>query len=251
MSMSGKFQFGTVTCSTHTIAQLLDELKRLLTDKSLTPRSILYINAHVYNLAVEDPRLAARLSAARIIAADGMAIVWAAPLFGIHLHERCNMTEAFRAFLEDTTMPVNTAILIGCSQQEAQAAAANGSRVSSHCRIANGFSGFLHDDEYGKLFSEYCDVDLIFLGMGTPKTEQITELATRLAPQAIVWAIGGGTIRIYAGRMKEAPALLRRLGMQWLHRLCSEPAAVWRRYLIGNPLFLWRIVKSKIRGTSR
>ena len=251
MAASGKFQFGLVSCSTHAIPQLLDELKRLLADKSLAPRTVLYLNAHVYNRATEDPQLAARLNAARIVAADGISIVWGAPLFGARLTQRCNMTEAFRAFLVDPTMPPNTALLIGCTTEEVGAAAKQAARISSHCRIVQAFSGFLSDDEYRQIFSEHRNVDFIFLGMGTPKTEVITELATRLAPQAIVWAIGGGTILIYAGKVKEAPAVWRRLGLQWLHRLCHAPAALWRRYLIGNPLFLCRILKAKFRGSSR
>ena len=248
--MPERFQFGLVACSTHGIPQLLEELRQLLADKALSPRTVLYLNAHVYNLAAQDSRLCAHLNAARLVAADGMAIVWMAPLFGARVGERCNMTEAFRAFLEAPAMPPSTAILAGCSQEEADAAAARVNQVSRHCRIVRAFSGFLSDAEYRQVLEAHREVDFIFLGMGTPRSEQLADLAARLAPRTIIWAIGGGTIRIYAGIMKEAPALWRRLGLQWLHRLVSDPA-LWPRYLIGNPLFVCRVLSARLRGSSR
>jgi exopolysaccharide biosynthesis WecB/TagA/CpsF family protein len=250
-SVPERFQFGLVACSTHSIPQLLEELRQLLADKTLVPRTVLYLNAHVYNVAAEDSRLCAHLNAARIVAADGMGIVWMAPLFGGRVSERCNMTEAFRAFLKAPDMPPSTAILVGCSQEEADAAAVRVNQVSGHCRIVRAFSGFLSDAEYRQVLEAHREVDFVFLGMGTPRSEQISGLATGITPRAIVWAIGGGTIRIYAGIMKEAPAIWRRLGLQWLHRLASDPATLWPRYLIGNPLFVCRILSARLLGSSR
>lgn len=247
MSVAGKFQFGVTQCSSHSIPELLDELRVMLADAAVSPRVVLCLNAHIYNLAVEDPGLLADLNAARIVAADGMVIVWLAPLFGVRLKQRCNMTEAFRQFLEDRTMPPSTAILIGCTLEEAEAAAANAMKSSDHCRIVATFSGFLNNEEYARVLSENRNVDFIFLGMGTPKTERLSALAAQIAPRSIVWGIGGGTIRIYAGKMKEAPALWRRLGLQWMHRLCCDPASLWRRYIIGNPRFLWRVLRARWR----
>jgi exopolysaccharide biosynthesis WecB/TagA/CpsF family protein len=119
-------------------------------------------------------------------------------------------------------------------------------RQSTHCRIVETFSGYLAEAQYRKIFSEHREVDFIFLGMGTPKTEQVAAWAAAIAPRAIVWGIGGGTIRIYAGTLKEAPAFLRRLGLQWVYRLIEEPAKLWKRYLIGNPVFFLRILREVI-----
>ena len=80
--------------------------------------------------------------------------------------------------------------------------------------------------------------------MGTPRTEQVAEAAAEACPGAIVWGIGGGTVRILAGTMREAPRVWRRLGLQWLYRLFHEPRALWQRYLIGNPLFAMRVLKA-------
>ena len=239
------FSLGIVNCSTHTIAQLLDEIRTLLSDKTLGSRVLLCVNSHIYNLACKDAVLRKNLGTARIVAADGMAIVWAARLFGTQVQQRCNMTEAFRTFLQDANMPDSTAVLVGATEDEAQAAAQRIEQRCSHCRISSTVSGFLSDDEYRALFSSLKQTDLIFLGMGTPRTEHVSMIAHAVCPEAVIWGIGGGTIRIFAGTMKEAPVFMRRTGLQWIHRLYRSPQVLWRRYLIGNPLFVYRILKAR------
>jgi N-acetylglucosaminyldiphosphoundecaprenol N-acetyl-beta-D-mannosaminyltransferase len=239
-----RFSLGGVDCSTHTIPQLLDELRELLGDKQLQPRTVLTVNAHIYNRAVEDSVLRRNINASRIVTADGMGIVWAARLFGVRIPERCNMTEAFRAFLTAPNMPAINAILIGCSPEEAEAATAEIHRISKNCHVVAAFSGYLGDADYRKICLQHQKADFILLGMGSPRTEAVTALATELCPKSIVWGIGGGTVLILAGKMREAPVVWRRLGLQWLFRLLCNPVKLWRRFIIGNPLFVWRILKA-------
>lgn len=241
-SSRARFPFGVVSCSPHTIRDLLAEFRVLLTDRTLTPRTILCVNAHIYNLACLDARLRDCLNASRLNLADGMAIVWAARLLGEGLRERCNMTEAYHAFLDEPGMPASKAILIGCSQAEANAAAAQANQTSRHCQIVAAYSGYLSDAAHREIFLNHRDIDLVFLGMGTPRTELTAHVAAEVCRQAIVWGIGGGTIRIEAGTMKEAPEKWRRLGLQWVYRLWEEPGSLWQRYLLGNPLFVLRML---------
>ena len=245
-SAPGKFPVGAILCSPHSVAELLEEIGLLLKDKARSPRTILCVNSHIYNLACQDEHLRAVLNQARITAADGMAIVWAGRLLGGHFRERCNMTEAYHAFLRSPFLPPTKAILIGCSEEEARHAAETANQNSRHCRIVKSYSGFLNESEYERIFSEQSEIELIFLGMGTPRTELIAALAAKVCPSAVIWGIGGGTIRIEAGTLKEAPVFWRRLGIQWFYRLLKEPHALWSRYLIGNPLFVLRIFRAAL-----
>jgi N-acetylglucosaminyldiphosphoundecaprenol N-acetyl-beta-D-mannosaminyltransferase len=236
------FEMGCVKCSSHTIPQLVSEIEMLLRDKTAQPRTILCINAHIYNLAFADPALRRALNNVRIVTADGMGIVIAARLLGNRLQERCNMTEAFHAFLQSGQMPPSRGILLGTTQPEVELAAANIERRAPHCRILEAHSGYLTDSDYVRILQSQRNLDFVFLGMGSPKSERITMLATEVCPEAVVWTIGAGTIKIVAGTLKEAPLMMRRCGLQWAHRLYAEPSALWRRYLFGNPLFIMRIM---------
>jgi N-acetylglucosaminyldiphosphoundecaprenol N-acetyl-beta-D-mannosaminyltransferase len=242
-----KFRLGGVACSSHTIGELLEEVRQLLADKTIQPRTILCVNAHIHNLAWHDPELRRYLDEARIVTADGMSMVWAARWLGEHVAERCNQTEAYHAFLAEEQMPPSRAVLIGCSQAEADAAVARARGRSRHCQVLQGYSGYLSDAGYERVLTQGPEVDIIFLGMGTPRTEQVAQVAARVCPRAIVWGIGGGTVRIEAGSMFEAPPAWRRAGLQWLHRLATSPGSMWRRYLIGLPVFSMHLARTKLR----
>jgi exopolysaccharide biosynthesis WecB/TagA/CpsF family protein len=111
--------------------------------------------------------------------------------------------------------------------------------------VIQTFSGFLSDSAYPDLFAQYPNADMILLGLSTPRTQRVAVLAAQACPHAIVWGIGAGTIKIFAGTLQEAPAFWRRVGMQWIYRLAIEPRALWRRYVLGNPLFVARILGAR------
>jgi exopolysaccharide biosynthesis WecB/TagA/CpsF family protein len=246
--LTRKFSLGIIKCSLHSIPQFLNELDVLLTERADSNKTILCVNAHIYNVAARDAELRRRLNLARICAADGISIVWAARAFGIPLRQRCNMTEAFRAFLNQNHGPQVEAMLIGCTPTEASAASATINALSTRCRVSLACSGFLSTDEYRSLFATRPDTPLVLVGMGTPRSEVLAEIAAEICTQAVVWHVGAGTIRILAGTMREAPAAWRRFGIQWLHRLLSDPIRLWYRYLIGNPLFASRILIAGLSG---
>jgi N-acetylglucosaminyldiphosphoundecaprenol N-acetyl-beta-D-mannosaminyltransferase len=51
----------------------------------------------------------------------------------------------------------------------------------------------------------------------------------------------GGLFDFYSGRIARAPVWMREMGLEWVFRLMQEPGRMWRRYVIGNPLFLFRV----------
>ncbi len=85
------------------------------------------------------------------------------------------------------------------------------------------------------------DADIVWVGLGTPK--QDVE-AVRLARSAGVTAVAvGAAFDFSAGTKQRAPAWVSRAGLEWLHRFASEPRRLWRRYLVGNAVFItacWR-----------
>jgi len=58
------------------------------------------------------------------------------------------------------------------------------------------------------------------------------------------FALGvGGSFDHLSGLRRRAPVWMQRAGLEWLHRLAREPRRLWRRYLIGNTLFVWLVVR--------
>lgn len=89
------------------------------------------------------------------------------------------------------------------------------------------------------------DPDLLWIGMTAPKQEKWTyQHWNELNIHCHVGTIGA-VFDFYAGTAKRAPRLWQEHSLEWLYRLCIEPKRMWRRYLLGNPKFLWNILKEK------
>ena len=87
--------------------------------------------------------------------------------------------------------------------------------------------------------------DLLWIGMTAPKQEKWTyQHWQELDINCHVGTIGA-VFDFYAGTAKRAPLWWQRHGLEWLYRLLKEPKRMWRRYVIGNPLFIWNVIKER------
>lgn len=89
--------------------------------------------------------------------------------------------------------------------------------------------------------------DLLWIGMTAPKQEKWTwKHWNELDINCHVGTIGA-VFDFYAGTMERAPLWMQQYSLEWLYRLLKEPRRMWRRYLFGNPVFLWNIMKEKVK----
>lgn len=90
--------------------------------------------------------------------------------------------------------------------------------------------------------------DLLWIGMTAPKQEKWTyKHWGELDIDCHVGTIGA-VFDFYAGTMKRAPLWWQEHSLEWLYRLLKEPKRMWRRYLVGNALFLWNVIKLKVKS---
>ena len=88
--------------------------------------------------------------------------------------------------------------------------------------------------------------DLLWIGMTAPKQEKWTYAHWKeLNIHCHVGTIGA-VFDFYAGTAQRAPQWWQEHSLEWLYRLVKEPKRMWRRYVIGNPLFLWNIGKERV-----
>jgi len=83
--------------------------------------------------------------------------------------------------------------------------------------------------------------DIIWVGLSTPKQERfMAEYLPRLGT-TLMFGVGAA-FDFHVGRVSQAPRWMQRSGLEWFYRLCAEPRRLARRYLVNNPLFVWRIL---------
>ena len=87
---------------------------------------------------------------------------------------------------------------------------------------------------------------MVWVGLGTPKQDfEVARLARELP---LVFIAVGAAFDFVAGKKREAPKWVQRVGCEWLYRLLSEPRRLWRRYLFGNVRFVWAVVRGARRA---
>jgi N-acetylglucosaminyldiphosphoundecaprenol N-acetyl-beta-D-mannosaminyltransferase len=87
--------------------------------------------------------------------------------------------------------------------------------------------------------------DILLVGMGTPTQEKWIDAHRAELDVPVVWAVGA-VFDFVTGRIRRGPGWMTEHGMEWICRLVAEPRKLWRRYLIGNPYFFYRVLRERL-----
>ncbi|MCK5013154.1 MAG: WecB/TagA/CpsF family glycosyltransferase [Candidatus Omnitrophica bacterium] len=94
------------------------------------------------------------------------------------------------------------------------------------------------------------DPDILWVGLGSPKQDfWMYEHRAKLKAPIIIGV--GAAFDFIAGVKKQAPRWMRRFGLEWFFRLCSEPKRLWKRYFLGNTKFIYLLIKHSIKSRFR
>jgi N-acetylglucosaminyldiphosphoundecaprenol N-acetyl-beta-D-mannosaminyltransferase len=89
--------------------------------------------------------------------------------------------------------------------------------------------------------------DVVWIGLGVPKQDLAGEALRELGAAPAIVCVGAA-FDFVSGVKRRAPAWMQRIGLEWLHRLLSEPRRLWRRYLLGNPAFVAGVLVDWMRA---
>ena len=143
-----------------------------------------------------------------------------------------------------------TVMFMGSSQKVLDLVVKRAAEVYPHLKIVTYSPPYKPEfsDEDNKAIIEAInavDPDLLWIGMTAPKQEKWTYSHwNELNIHCHVGTIGA-VFDFFAGTVERAPMWWQRHGLEWLYRLLKEPKRMWRRYIIGNTLFLWNMLKEK------
>ncbi|MBN1478428.1 WecB/TagA/CpsF family glycosyltransferase [Candidatus Sumerlaeota bacterium] len=210
---------------------------------------ITYINAMCVNTAAETPDYLQTLRTAELVYADGQAIVWAARRLGDGVPERVNAGDFFPAFFQRCTEENLSVFFLGSPPGVAERAAARLCELAPGLRVAGTHHGFLSGASTPQVIARIngSEPSLLIVGMGVPHQERWLWANWDALAVPVAWCVGA-TLDYYAGEFPRAPVWMRRCGLEWLFRLVLEPRRLWRRYLLGNPRFVWRVMRRRRLG---
>jgi len=205
---------------------------------------------HTVLECVEDPALAAIVNGGTLAVPDGMPLVWlgrrARPEVGV---ARCYGPDLMLAVCEAGLPHGLRHCLYGGTPEVLEALERNLTARYPELliveRIAPPFRPLTAVEN--EAMADRIDrsrPDVVWVGLGTPKQDQwLGDFRGRLAAPVLIAV--GAAFNFHAGEVAQAPRWMMRAGLEWLYRLIREPRRLWRRYLIGNPRFLWLLWRER------
>ena len=198
--------------------------------------------------ARDDHDVARAMSKAALVTPDGMPLVWLGKSRANTPVERVYGPDFLRAVLE-RGVPLRHFFYGGASGVPEQVAEAVGRYEG--CEVVGTYSpptlepGSIDHDAI-PIINE-ARPDVVWVGLGHPKQELwMSVMSPELDVPVLVGV--GAAFDFLAGTKREAPGWMKRAGLQWVHRLASEPSRLWRRYIFGNARFLFLLARERLSG---
>ena len=210
------------------------------------------INAHSYNVAQKDKEFYNALMTCDILIPDGVGAVFAMKfLFGKKI-KKIAAWDFMVWELERLEKEGGSCFFLGSSQKVLDLIVKRAAVDYPHIKVgvySPPYKPVITDEENAEMIKVVNDFrpDVLFVGMTAPKQEKwVASVVDRLDTGHI--GCIGATFDFYAGTVERAPKWMVDHSLEWFYRLVREPKRMWRRYVVGNPKFLWNMLKVKLRG---
>ena len=209
------------------------------------PRRVMYANAHVLNQSAQNEQLRGALESADLVYCDGYGVRLAAKALDRPVPHRMTGADWIWALAAMCAAAGESVYLLGSEPGVAREAGTNLAGTFPGLDVVGTHHGYFdvgspHDDRVVEDINARRP-SILLVGMGTPKQELWVEANARRLDVDVLWTVGA-LFDVVSGRVPRAPGWLADNGLEWIFRLAIEPGRMWRRYLLGNPVFIHRVL---------
>ena len=237
-----------IRLKTITLVGTKEELAKIPDGKVL----INTINAHSYNVARKDKLFAEALTKGDYLIPDGMSVVMACKWLHAKSQpkERIAGDDLFVFEMDRLNKKGGTVMFMGSSEKTLAKIVEQAAKVYPNLKVVTyspPYKPEFNTEENKAIIHAIntANPDLLWIGMTAPKQEKWTYSHwNELNIHCHVGTIGA-VFDFFAGNTKRAPQWWQEHGLEWLYRLIKEPRRMWRRYIIGNNVFLWHLLGEK------
>ena len=212
---------------------------------------LLNVNAHCLNLAYENVWLRDFLNGVHIVYSDGYGAVLAARLLGHHVKERITFGDWTYPLCDLAARHGYKLFFLGSRQEVAEQAAMRLRKQFPDLQIVGTHHGYFDktpgSPENREVIAKInaAQPDILFVSFGMPLQEKWLSENWETLDASI--ALASGAMLDYAsGLLKRPPRWMTNHGLEWLGRLIIEPRRLWKRYLLGVPVFMWRVMLQRL-----
>jgi N-acetylglucosaminyldiphosphoundecaprenol N-acetyl-beta-D-mannosaminyltransferase len=231
-----------------------DAISRVTDDIEAGRRKKAYfVNPDCFNKTFNDKKYFEVLQRADYIFPDGIGVLIACKMIRNPLKENVNGTDML-PFICDVSVKKGFSIfLLGGKPGVAAEMKKRLEETYPGVRITGEQNGYFdREKETSNVIKRINEVnpDILLVAFGAPLQEiWIDEHFDKLSCRIIMGV--GGLFDFYSGNIRRAPKWMREVGLEWVFRFMMEPMRMFRRYMIGNPLFIMRVLRWRKREAAR
>ncbi len=210
---------------------------------------ITYFNQHCFNIYSKNDNYKKLIDENFYVYPDGIGIYLSFKFLFKKKIQRTDATQLNHLIVDKLTENKEPVFIIGGKFDEtflAKSLNGKGINLSGYCRGFFSIQG--RKDLIEKVRTDKSK--FILIGMGVPEQEYLAnEISKSLSNKIIICA--GNFLEFYLGTKKRAPVIFRKLGIEWIFRILTEPRRLWKRYIIGIPVFFFSIIKMKLNSSAQ
>jgi len=203
-----------------------------------------FVNVNSVNLSFDDKSFLQTINAAERVFADGSGVRLGARHIGVALKDNINGTDLLPRLCEQAQKQSLSIFLLGAEPGLAKKSAQKLQSQYPNLKISGCHHGYFEkegpqSDDVVNLINK-SNTDILLTGFGSPVQEHWLSQNKDKLDVRTAMAVGG-LFDFFSGSVARAPLWMREIGMEWVWRLLQQPTNKWRRYVLGNPWFLYRL----------
>lgn len=228
-----------------TMRQTIDRI-----DEAIIRRESIHhvvVNAVKVVNAQKDKQLKESIVSCDIINADGQGIVWASQFLNRPLPERVAGIDLMEELVKLASEKRYRIFFLG-AKEEIVKSVVNIYSNKYNDIIAGYRNGYFNKEDEAIIAQQIADsnADILFVAMSSPKKEIFLNTYKYLIKTPFIMGVGG-SFDVVSGFVKRAPKWMQNWGLEWFYRTLQEPRRMWKRYLFGNSIFIYLVLKEKIK----
>lgn len=218
--------------------------------KSNEKKKVYFVNADCFNIMHRDGPYYEAVREGDFVFGDGSGVRLAGRITGQPVRDNVNGTDLLPALTERCAAEGLSLFLLGAKPGVASRMADHLTTSYPGLKIAGTHHGFFdraRDNDDVLAMINASKADILLVAFGAPLQERWIDAHMPALDCAVAVGVGG-LFDFFSGDMPRAPRWMRKAGLEWMYRLMQEPNRMWRRYVIGNPLFVYRVVAWTLKG---
>jgi N-acetylglucosaminyldiphosphoundecaprenol N-acetyl-beta-D-mannosaminyltransferase len=210
-----------------------------------------FVNADCVNIAFRHDDYRRLLNQSHLVLGDGIGVKLAGKILNSNIRQNVNGTDLFPRLCQELQQRRLGLYLLGGKPGIADEVVRWIERNHPTLRVCGSRHGYFTAVEEPAILQHIAasGAQVLLVAFGAPK--QDLWIRKNLSQLGVPIAMGvGGLFDFYSGNISRAPVWMREVGLEWLYRFIQEPRRMWRRYFVGNAVFLFRVIRKRTAGNA-